>query len=100
MVLPLCVCVLISSYKDTSHPGLGPILMTSSSLNYLCKGLMFLFLFFFLPHCTACRILVPRPGIEPVPSAVEAWSLNHWTTREVPKGLCLNEVTFWGPGGV
>ena len=32
----------------------------------------------------ACRILAPRPGIEPVPPAVEAQSLNHWTTREVP----------------
>ena len=25
-------------------------------------------------NCLACRILVPRPGIEPVPQAVEAWS--------------------------
>ena len=32
----------------------------------------------------ACRILVPQPGIEPVPPAVEVWSLNHWTTKEVP----------------
>ena len=32
----------------------------------------------------------PRPGIEPVPPELEAWSLNHWTTREVPvfEGLC------------
>ena len=36
-----------------------------------------------MPHGLACKILVPRPGIEPVLSAVEAWSLNHWTTREV-----------------
>ena len=26
----------------------------------------------------------PRPGIEPGPFAVEAWSPNHWTTREFP----------------
>ena len=32
----------------------------------------------------ACVILVPRAGIEPTPPAVEAWSLNHWTAREVP----------------
>ena len=25
-------------------------------------------------------ILVPRPGIKPVPPAVDEWSLNHWTT--------------------
>ena len=28
-------------------------------------------------------ILVPQPGMEPMPPAVEAWSLNHWTFREV-----------------
>ena len=32
----------------------------------------------------ACGILVPQPGIEPAPPALWAWSLNHWTTREVP----------------
>ena len=25
-----------------------------------------------------------QPGTEPVPPAVEAWHLNHWTAREVP----------------
>ena len=25
------------------------------------------------------------PGIKPVPTAVDVGSLNHWTTREVPK---------------
>ena len=39
--------------------------------------------FFFFWHA-ACGILVPQPGIEPVPAAMEGWSLNHWTTREVP----------------
>ena len=38
----------------------------------------------FLPPGRACGILVPRPGIELVPPAVEAWSANHWTAREVP----------------
>ena len=30
-------------------------------------------------------ILVPQPGIEPVLPALEVWSLNHWTAREVSK---------------
>ena len=30
------------------------------------------------------RILVPPLGTEPVPSAVEVWRLNNWTTGEVP----------------
>ena len=49
------------------------------------------FLFFIVvclkPHCTVCRILVPWPGIEPKPSAGEAWSPNHWTITEFPKFL-------------
>ena len=32
-----------------------------------------------------CRVLVSRAGIEPMPPAVEARSLNHWTTREAPR---------------
>ena len=36
----------------------------------------------FLPRCVASGILVPQPGIEPRPSAVKAWSPNHWTARE------------------
>ena len=38
------------------------------------------FFFFFWPR----GILVPWPGIEPVPPAVEAQSPNHWTAREFP----------------
>ena len=34
--------------------------------------------------CTVCGILVPWPGIKPVSPAMEAQSLNPWTTREVP----------------
>ena len=46
---------------------------------------LFLFVwFFFWPHPAACGILLSRPGIEPVPPALEAWSLNHRTAREVP----------------
>ena len=38
----------------------------------------------------SCSIwdLVPWPGIEPGPPALGAWSLNRWTTREVP-GLII-----------
>ena len=30
-----------------------------------------------------CGILVPRPGMEPAPLAVEARSFNHWAAREI-----------------
>ena len=42
-------------------------------------------IFFFLQHHTACELLVRQPGMEPTPSALEAWNLNLWTTKEVPK---------------
>ena len=44
-----------------------------------------LFFFFFWPCHATCRILVPRPGIEPLLPALGAWTLNHWAAREVPQ---------------
>ena len=35
-------------------------------------------------------ILVPRPGSEHMVLAVEAWSLNRWTAREVPRSPPFN----------
>ena len=44
-----------------------------------------LFLFFsFWPCHTACGILGPQSGIEPVLPAVEGWSPNHWSAGEFP----------------
>ena len=40
-------------------------------------------IFFFLAMYLF-RMLVPRPGIEHIPPALEAQNLNHWATREVP----------------
>ena len=45
--------------------------------------------FFFWPHRVAYGILVPRPGIEPAPPELEAWSLSHWTAREVPENFSI-----------
>ena len=42
----------------------------------------FCFIFWFF-GLEARGILIPQPGIEPTPSALEG-SLNHWTAREVP----------------
>ena len=53
------------------------------------------FFFFFRPFCTAHGILVPQPGIEPAPPAVEVQSLNHWTTSEVSGPYFLNFGVFW-----
>ena len=39
-------------------------------------------------------ILVPRPGMEPRPSALGAWSLSHWITREVPLTIFFFLIVF------
>ena len=41
-----------------------------------------LLFFLFWPCYTAYGILVPQPGIEPIPLAMKARSPNHWTARE------------------
>ena len=43
----------------------------------------------FWPHRTTCGILVPWPENKPIPLALEARSLNQWTTREVPEARVL-----------
>ena len=40
--------------------------------------------FCFWPHCVACGVLVPQPGIKLGPTAMKAPSPNHQTVREVP----------------
>ena len=44
----------------------------------------FSYFLLFCPHCSACGILVPWPGIKPMPPELGAQCLNHWTTSEVP----------------
>ena len=47
-----------------------------------------LVLVWFWLHRVARGILVPQPGMEPASPALGARSLNHWTTREVPR-MCV-----------
>ena len=55
----------------------------------------FCFMFWFFGR-EACGILAPRPGIKPAPPALEAWSLNRWTTREVPEPCILYTLLHVG----
>ena len=59
-------------------------MIISSCIRVVANGIIFFFSFFSWPCLAACWILVPWPGIKPAPPAVKAWSLNHWTTRELP----------------
>ena len=55
---------------------------------------MFFTVFFFWSPRAACGILVPQPEIKPVPPALGAQSLNHWTAREVPILVFFNTDIF------
>ena len=52
--------------------------------------------FCFWPCHAACGILVPQPGIEPMPPAVEVQSPNHWTAREFPAVLLITVQKAFG----
>ena len=50
-----------------------------------------------LSYLMAFGLLVPRPGIEPMSPALQAWILNHWTTREVLHPNLWKDISysFW-----
>ena len=82
-------CSFISIWRISFNISCRTNLMVMNSLSFF----FFFFLiweclnfsaFFFFIICMACSILVPQPGIKPIPPAVETWSLNHWTAREIP----------------
>ena len=78
---------------------------TSVSAELLIIGLLKLFslvftiyLFIFGPRHMSCWILVPWPGIEPVPPALEEQSPNYWTAQEIRRLLhpwCSSCLTCW-----
>ena len=54
----------------------------------------YLLLFILSSQGLSCNMwdLVPWPGVEPRPPALGAWSLSHWSTREVPwKSFSMQE---------
>ena len=80
----------MSTYANSLiHP---PIHFSTHSLNKhvsklypLCQTLQIRRSSFFFFLAVSHGILVTPPGIKPVPRAMEAWSLNHWTARGVPQ---------------
>ena len=73
----LCEAPSTFPFKGHLWWHLGPTIIQDNLLS--SRSLIF---FFFWPPCLACGILVPRPGIEPTPPAVEAR-----TSRKVPRSL-------------
>ena len=59
----------------------------------IVETILFKNLYLVLPLHTTCGILVLQPGFEHLPPAVAAWSLNHWTAREVKVATILKKKT-------
>ena len=55
------------------------------------------FFLYVMPRGMQCSISVPQPGIKSMPPAVEAWSPNHWTAREVPTSWNLKVLKLYFP---
>ena len=71
---------------------------TTEGLRLFNKMMSYVFLFSFIfswSYHTASGILNPLPGFEPVPLALEVWSLNHWTAREVPRDMYFLAMSLW-----
>lgn len=80
--LPICArCLLCGPHLDT------PIFKDNGikKKKFGCFGLFHLGVRALCRGCSvAGGILAPRPGVKPTAPAVEARTLKHWTTREVP----------------
>ena len=92
-----------SGKPDGGHILVGILCVTFfKDYIYILKNIFYLFIWLLRVLVAACRLfscsmqtlscsmwdLVPRPRIKPRPPALGAWSLSHWTTREVPI-ICL-----------
>ena len=69
---------LAGGLSTTAPPGKPPTVLLNKGIAFFC----FVLFLFSWPHQMACGILVPRPGVEPVPLAVKMLSPNHWTSSE------------------
>ena len=84
-----------STHKATAHGFLHKRDFWAIYLEEEAKGLPFILRlyniekisigFAFQPHCVACGILVPWPGIKPGAPAMRILTLNHWASREFPR---------------
>ena len=72
-------------YFSVWHP---PTLLLSLTHTETAHSLN-IYIYILRLHYVACGVLFPGPGIEPKTPALGAWSLKHWTTREVPLWISL-----------
>ena len=97
-----CEYLSIGEFWDTS-PFLcscrnGIQVMTEGTIGWVTSVLMTwheVLWTFFWSYWMACGILVPQPGIELTPPALEVCRLHHWTAREVPGWQFLFSFLYW-----
>ena len=77
------------------HLRKGHFFFSDSLFCHILAQFVYLYLFIFTFWHVACGILVPWPGIEPMPPALGAQNLNHWTTREVQHYFFFLNSLFW-----
>ena len=88
------LCFIVNSLGSISGWGIKisapPLPAKKKKQKRNVKTNYYYYFFFQLCHA-AYGILVPQPGIEPMPSALGAQILNYWTIREVPTPIlkCL-----------
>ena len=82
-----CGSLHLQVNKHVLHSSHALSLWLTSSL--VTSGRKPSYLFIFLAALRSMGDLSFLTRIEPVPPAMEARSLNHWTDREVPKILCF-----------
>ena len=95
--------VLLEAKLNTGVCGFSIILYKEKQTLFIISAVLqccfeFLFTKYLKRNCHGAghmEILVPQPGIEPVPIAVEAWSANLWTTREFPINVFLRGKQIW-----
>ena len=104
-ILTYLMLVIISSVRDCSHIS---VLSMPSKIDenkiwtiFWFKVYFFFNIYLFIYVAALglnCSMwdLVPRAGIKPGPCALEAWSLSHWTIREVPQSLLWIKRCYWG----
>ena len=83
----VCVCSLFLHSSVGGHLGYFHLWdnIRSTAIDTHIHGYVWILLnFLIFVVLKACGISVPQPRVKPVPLALEAWSLNHWTAREVP----------------
>ena len=87
LMTPTLAAIVLGSHTKKELKTTGDILKTAAWHSPAYTGwelFVCLFNFIFWPYHMACGILIPWPGMEPSPPALEAQSLNQWITREVP----------------